>query len=155
MKSHFSDALSGLRRDKGLSQREAAADLGVSQALLSHYENGAREPKLEFVVRVCDYYEVTADYLLGRSKDNLPALPAPHDCEGAPHLVTAARAVFDELDERSDPELYASAVDYLIVPAENLAALMRDPDAPHDPMRDVALKMAEAAFITNARKVRA
>ena len=67
MKSAFSETLSSLRREKGLSQRRAAADLGVSQALLSHYENDAREPKLDFVVKVCNYYEVSADYILGRT----------------------------------------------------------------------------------------
>ena len=63
----FAKNLSELRRRSGLSQRKAAADLKISQALLSHYENGAREPGLGFVCRVCDYYNVTADYLLGRS----------------------------------------------------------------------------------------
>ena len=63
----FSERMSELRRRKGASQRAAAAELGISQALLSHYENGAREPGLNFVCRVCDYYNVTADYLLGRS----------------------------------------------------------------------------------------
>ena len=63
----FAKKLSELRRRSGLSQRKAAADLKISQALLSHYENGAREPGLGFVCRVCDYYNVTADYLLGRS----------------------------------------------------------------------------------------
>lgn len=63
----FAHNLSELRRRSGLSQRKAAADLKISQALLSHYENGAREPRLAFVCRVCDYYDVTADYLLGRS----------------------------------------------------------------------------------------
>lgn len=63
----FSQTLSELRHRAGLSQRKAAADLHISQALLSHYENGAREPGLAFVCRVCDYYNVTADYLLGRS----------------------------------------------------------------------------------------
>jgi len=67
MKSAFSEALSSLRREKGLSQRNVAADLGISQALLSHYENGAREPKLEFVVKMCNYYGVSADYILGRT----------------------------------------------------------------------------------------
>jgi len=67
MKSEFSEILSGLRRGKNLSQRRVATDLGISQALLSHYENGAREPKLEFVVKICDYYNVPADYILGRS----------------------------------------------------------------------------------------
>ena len=68
MKSAFAETLSNMRREKGLSQRRVAADLGISQALLSHYENGAREPKLEFVVKVCDYYGVTADFILGRNK---------------------------------------------------------------------------------------
>ena len=61
--------LSSLRKETGLSQRQVASDLGISQALLSHYENGAREPKLEFVVKACDYYKVTADYILGRSDE--------------------------------------------------------------------------------------
>lgn len=65
----FAKNLSELRRRSGLSQRKAAADLKISQALLSHYENGAREPGLGFVCRVCDYYNVTADYLLGRSSN--------------------------------------------------------------------------------------
>ena len=69
MKSDFSEMLSGLRREKGLSQRRVAADLGISQALLSHYENDAREPKLDFVVKACDYYKVPADYILGRSNE--------------------------------------------------------------------------------------
>ena len=63
----FPQNLSALRREKKISQRAAAAELGISQALLSHYENGAREPGLQFVCRACDYYGVTADYLLCRS----------------------------------------------------------------------------------------
>jgi transcriptional regulator with XRE-family HTH domain len=65
----FSEIMSGLRRERGLSQRTVAADLHISQALLSHYENGAREPGLPFVCRACDYYGVTADYLLGRTEE--------------------------------------------------------------------------------------
>ncbi len=61
------ERLSRLRRERGLSQRQAAADLGLSQAQLSHYETGAREPGLGFLCRACDYYGVTADYLLGRA----------------------------------------------------------------------------------------
>ena len=67
MTSDFARTLALLRREKKISQRTAAGDLGVSQALLSHYENGIREPGLPFVVKVCDYYRVSADYLLGRT----------------------------------------------------------------------------------------
>ena len=68
MNCTFSTVLSTLRRSRGLSQRSAAADLGISQALLSHYENGAREPGLAFVCKACDYYGVSADYMLGRTE---------------------------------------------------------------------------------------
>ena len=61
--------MSTLRKKRGLSQRKVATDLQISQALLSHYENGAREPGLEFVCRACEYYGVSADYLLGRVDD--------------------------------------------------------------------------------------
>ena len=53
--------------ERGVSQRTAAGDLGISQALLSHYENGIREPGLAFVVKACDYYHVSADFILGRT----------------------------------------------------------------------------------------
>ncbi len=67
MATDFSRTLSLLRQEKGISQRKAAAALGISQALLSHYENGIREPGLAFVSKVCDFYHVSADFLLGRS----------------------------------------------------------------------------------------
>ena len=63
----FARTLSLLRQEKGISQRQAAKALGISQALLSHYENGAREPGLVFVGKACDFYHVSADFLLGRT----------------------------------------------------------------------------------------
>ena len=153
VKSDFAEILSRLRREKGLSQRQAAAELGVSQALLSHYENGAREPKLEFVIKACDYYEVTADYILGRFDDCVRQfLPAPRNCENAPRLVAAMCYVFERLDEIADPELYSTAVDYLVIPTENIATLLKEPNTLYNPERDAELKMAEAAFVTNVRK---
>lgn len=67
MVTDFPRTLSLLRQEKKLSQKKAAEALGISQALLSHYENGVREPGLSFVVRAADYYGVSSDYLLGRT----------------------------------------------------------------------------------------
>ena len=67
MQVRFAQTLSQLRHEKGVSQRQAAQALEVSQALLSHYENGIREPGLAFVIKACDYYNVSADFLLGRT----------------------------------------------------------------------------------------
>lgn len=67
MSADFALRLTDLRKEKNLSQKEVASCLGVSQALLSHYEKGIRECKLDFLKKACDYYDVTADYLLGFS----------------------------------------------------------------------------------------
>ena len=93
MVSDFSRIITLLRKEKGVTQKQAAEDLGVSQALLSHYEKGIRECGLEFVVRVADYYGVSCDYLLGRSADrsgltlSVEDIPSP---EGAKAACSAA-----------------------------------------------------------------
>ena len=68
MNTNFNERLVELRMEKGLSQKDAAADLGVSQALLSHYEKGIREFNMDFLCKVADYYGVTTDYILGRTQ---------------------------------------------------------------------------------------
>lgn len=67
--SKFAVILSQLRKERGISQKKAATDLGISQALLSHYEKGIRECGLDFVIRCSKYYGVTTDYLLGVSEN--------------------------------------------------------------------------------------
>ena len=70
MVSDFSRIITLLRKEKGVTQKQAAEDLGAFPwRPLSHYEKGIRECGLEFVVRVADYYGVSCDYLLGRSAD--------------------------------------------------------------------------------------
>ena len=69
MDRNFSVVLCELRKERGLSQKEAAAKLGISQALLSHYEKGIRECGHSFLMRVADFYDVTCDYLLGRTTE--------------------------------------------------------------------------------------
>ncbi len=73
MNNDFPRIVTLLRKERGLSQKQAALELGVSQALLSHYEKGIRECGLDFVVKIADYYNVSCDYLLGRSLDRTGA----------------------------------------------------------------------------------
>lgn len=65
----FNRILALLRKERGITQKEAATSLGIQQALLSHYEKGIRECGLSFLVRAADFYGVSCDYLLGRSTD--------------------------------------------------------------------------------------
>lgn len=69
MPTDFPRIISLLRKERGISQKFAASELGISQALLSHYEKGIRECGLDFLVRIADYYGVSCDYLLGRSPE--------------------------------------------------------------------------------------
>lgn len=97
MQVRFAQTLSQLRHEKGVSQRQAAQALEVSQALLSHYENGIREPGLAFVVRACDYYQVSADYLLGRrvEREGGRAQGAPEGVD--PAVLRSAAEVLTQL----------------------------------------------------------
>ena len=69
MNGDFPRLLTLLRKERGISQKSAAQQLGISQALLSHYEKGIRECGQDYIVRAADYYGVSCDYLLGRSPD--------------------------------------------------------------------------------------
>lgn len=73
MNADFPRILTLLRKERGISQKQAAAELKISQALLSHYEKGIRECGLDFVVRTADFYGVSCDYLLGRSPERTGA----------------------------------------------------------------------------------
>ena len=118
MATEFSRTLSLLRKERGVSQRVAAADLGVSQALLSHYENGIREPGLAFVSKVCDYYHVSADYMLGRTlaRDGsmLTAEEILNAAEPGNVLITSASGVlFGLLGKLGDKDAINAAADSL------------------------------------------
>ncbi len=61
--------IKNLREDRDLRQRELAAVLNVSQNTYSQYENGVIELTAENLIRLADYYDVSVDYLLGRTRD--------------------------------------------------------------------------------------
>lgn len=71
MSTSVSTRLVELRKEKNLSQKEAATALGVSQALLSHYEKGIRECGLDFLCRASTFYDVSTDYLLGMTETKM------------------------------------------------------------------------------------
>lgn len=69
MNDSFPRIITLLRNERKLTQKQAASALGISQALLSHYERGIRECGLDFLVKTADFYGVSCDYLLGRAAD--------------------------------------------------------------------------------------
>lgn len=61
------------RERKKLSQIEAAKLLGISNGTLSGYERNYRDPDTNILEKMADLYEVTTDYLLGRTDDPTPS----------------------------------------------------------------------------------
>lgn len=56
-----------LRKEKGLSQVALAKELGVDCSTIAKYETGDRLPDLVMLCKLADYFNVTTDYLVGRT----------------------------------------------------------------------------------------
>ncbi len=57
--------LRDLREDRDLTQLQVAEYLGTSQTMYARYERGANELPLRHLIKLCEFYNVSADYILG------------------------------------------------------------------------------------------
>ena len=64
---NFALILKELRTDIKINQTEWAIELKVSQSMSARWEKGECEPKASYIIAIADYFNVTTDYLLGRS----------------------------------------------------------------------------------------
>lgn len=113
--SKFAQILSQLRKERGISQKKAANDLGISQALLSHYEKGIRECGLDFVIRCSEYYGVTTDYLLGVSNNRNGVdmeFMSDMDNSAAPTLANASNIILNMIATAKDVSASKYIYDY-------------------------------------------
>ncbi|MCY6354397.1 helix-turn-helix domain-containing protein [Clostridium sp. ZS2-4] len=62
----FGERLRSERTRKNISLEELAKELNTTKATISRYENNLREPKIEFIKQIADYFNCSTDYLLGR-----------------------------------------------------------------------------------------
>lgn len=174
MASDFNRIITLLRKEKGVTQKEAAAALGISQALLSHYEKGIRECGLDFVVRVANYYNVSCDYLLGRSADrsgltlSVEELPEPESAkDGVFHgsvlpvlnkklISNSLNILYDKLNECPNKALVTEVSAYLMLAVykmfrlmhasapKNAASMFRIPTSVYQGYSDAAMSVAHA-----------
>lgn len=69
-KESFSSKIKQSRIDTRFSQREVAAETGITQSNISKYESGKLEPDIETLGKLIDFYGIRADWLLGTGKTN-------------------------------------------------------------------------------------
>lgn len=119
----FPKNLANLRKENGINQKTAATHLGVSQALLSHYEKGIREPGFDFLLRAADYYNCSADYLLGRTNDKrgIAYIPEEYTTETGEEypyseinkVVSSIKTLSNLLIHTENDPLLVQALEYL------------------------------------------
>lgn len=61
----INEKLKQLRKEKGVSQKEISNAIGITLSAYSNYEQGIREPSIDIIIKLCKYFDVSADYLLG------------------------------------------------------------------------------------------
>ena len=152
MNNNFPRIITLLRKEKGFSQKQVAADLEISQALLSHYEKGIRECGLDFVVKIAEYYGVSCDYLLGRTPDRTGAtikvedLPEP-DAAGKDNtyrgsllptlnkklIANSMNIIFDILQKSNHKNLTNEVSAYLMLSVYKMFRLLYSANAKKSP----------------------
>ena len=61
--------LKKIRKEKGISQLKLAMDLNTNQNTISKYETGEREPGINELIKIADYFDVSIDYSVGRTEN--------------------------------------------------------------------------------------
>ncbi|AJG98895.1 XRE family transcriptional regulator [Clostridium beijerinckii] len=68
----LSKRLTYLRNEAELTQVELSKKLNISRSAYAHYENGTYEPSIQMIELFADFYEVSTDFLLGRTSIRKP-----------------------------------------------------------------------------------
>lgn len=68
----FGNRLKDLREDSDLTQEQLAKYLNVARSAIANYELETREPSLDLLVKIADYFNVSLDYLLCRTNIQIP-----------------------------------------------------------------------------------
>ncbi len=70
MVPYYAKVIRDLREDHDKTQMEIAEILGTSQTMYARYERGANELPIHHLITLCNYYKVSADYILGIEYNN-------------------------------------------------------------------------------------
>lgn len=65
----FSNRLISLRKSRNITQKQVCNAIGMSEPAYQRYEYGQREPAYQKLIALADYFNVSLDYLVGRSDD--------------------------------------------------------------------------------------
>ena len=70
----FSDRVRQLRKENRITQMQLAENIKVSDRTIKRYESAEIEPTMSVIIAIADFFNVSADYLLGRSDNHIPPI---------------------------------------------------------------------------------
>ena len=112
--------LKSLRIEKGISQKVLSENLNLSRTAYSNYEQGIREPSLDIIKNIADFYNCSVDYLLGREDDfgNIKekSISTEEVCSAnEKYILDTYRKISDR-----DKGLFLNFVDYFNMPIKKI-----------------------------------
>ena len=139
--SVFSERLRELRKQAGLTQDDVAGRVHLDKQTISQYELGKREPDFEKLERLCDFFNVSTDYLLGKSdvtvrlltSDELTLLNQKNPGRSIPALKNIASGVsIESISNIEDyvliPDSWPGEYGALIVKDDSMSPLIQNGD---------------------------
>ncbi len=110
-KSPFPIALRALMSEKPITTQEKLAEItGKTRQTVSQYVNGISEPGYDTLIKIADYFDVSIDYLLGRTKDRRKA-PSVYDQIGlSEESISILRLAHES---HSNPDKFAELVEFI------------------------------------------
>lgn len=131
--STFGERLKELRKNKNLTQQQLADLFYLNKSSISRYENNSQIPETDLLRKIADFFGVSVDYLLGRTKEEKPP-----ENDFKPNLTKKDKLVIEkEAQQMIDNLEQASVVEFCGTPADE-----EDKEF---------LKMAYERFLTDVR----
>jgi transcriptional regulator with XRE-family HTH domain len=112
VKEVLSKRLKWLREQNRLAQKEIAAEIGITLNGYQKIEYGDREPKLDMLVELCDFYNVSSDFLLGRNDENEKLKKLSFKISNLRFSFTGRRKESEELNYKLE-EMKNEKINYL------------------------------------------
>jgi len=97
----FQNRLYELIEEKGITQQQLAGEIDTTKSTISRYLTGKIEPKKHFIEKLADYFDVSVDYLLGRSNEKQSANEIKKAISDNPELIKA----WEEISRREDLQI--------------------------------------------------
>lgn len=104
----LNDLIKEIRMDNGLTQEDLAIKFNMSRTAISKYETGEREPNIEFLLKFSNYFNVSVDYLLGKTKIPTPQYILNSFTNHSPDTLKKLNIILSKFKSRKYVELVYS-----------------------------------------------